>query len=127
MRRAGYWADASITLTTKPGKIVERTHAALAAMLEKARAGVAAAELAATAREKLGDSAIHPAARKPVVGIGLSLVEREASPSGVETLEEGRVYTLRAGARGGAGDNAILSAMIEPKPGGVEVLWSSLA
>ncbi|MGH7033251.1 MAG: M24 family metallopeptidase [Stellaceae bacterium] len=126
IRCAGYWAEGSLTLTTKPGASIERTRAALAAMLEKARAGVAAAELAAIAREKLGDIAVHPAARKPVAGIGLSLVEREVSPSGVETLEEGRVYTLRAGARGGTGDNAILSAMIEPKLGGVDILWSAV-
>jgi Xaa-Pro aminopeptidase len=127
VRRAGYWADASLTLTTKPAKSVERTRAALAAMLEKARAGVAAAELAAIAREKLGDSVLHPAACKPVAGIGLSLIETEASPSGVDVLESGRIYSLRTGARSSAGDNAILSAMIEVKPGGAEVLWSSLA
>ncbi|HXS39370.1 MAG TPA: M24 family metallopeptidase [Stellaceae bacterium] len=126
VRRAGYWADGSLTLATAPHATIERTRAGLAAMLEKARAGVATAELAAIARDKLGGMEVHPAARKPVAGIGLSLIEREASPNGVEVLEAGRVYTLRAGVRTGAGDNAILSAMIEVKPGGADILWSAL-
>jgi Xaa-Pro aminopeptidase len=126
VRYAGYWAEGSLTLSAAPNPTLARTQEALAAMLAKAKAGATAAELAQAARDKLGGLAVHPSARRPVTGIGLSLVETEATAGGVEMLEAGRVYSLHAGARASAGDNALLSAMIEPNAGGVELLWSSL-
>jgi hypothetical protein len=50
----------------------------------------------------------------------------EARAAGWTIRGAGRIYSLRAGARGGAGDNAIHSAMIEAKPGGAGILWSAL-
>jgi Xaa-Pro aminopeptidase len=127
VRYAGYWAEGSLTLSAAPNATILRTQEALAAMIAKAEAGVTAAELAEAARGKLGGLAIHPSARRSVTGIGLSLVEREATPGGVEALEAGRIYSLHADARASASDNALLSAMIEPNAGGTDLLWSSLA
>ncbi len=125
VRHAGYWAEGSLTLSTAPNETLKQTEAALQAMLGKARAGVAVSALAQAAQEKLGALALHPVARKPVSGIGLSLEEAESG--GVATLEAGRVYALRAGARKAEDDNALLSAMIEVNTGGAEILWSALA
>lgn len=127
VRRAGYWAEGSLTLSSAPNATLLRTQEALAAMIAMAKPGATAAELAKAASDKLGGLAIHPAARRPVTGIGLSLVESEADTGGVGALEAGRVYSLRAGAHALDGDNALLSAMIAPKADGAELLWSSLA
>lgn len=127
VRHTGYWADGFLTLATAPTATLARTQDALRAMLDQARLGTSVAELKQAAESKLAGLAVHPSARKLVSGIGLSLEETEAEPSGVARLEEGRVYTLRAGARQSEGDNVLLSAMIAPKAGGVDILWSSLA
>ena len=127
VRHAGYWADGFLTLATAPSPTLAHTQDALRAMLEKARAGASVAELKQAAEAKLAGLAAHPLARKLVCGIGLSLEETEAELGGVTRLEEGRVYTLRAGAGQGSSDNALLSAMIAPKTGGVEILWSAFA
>lgn len=126
VRHAGYWADGFLTLSSTANPTLERTQAALKAMLATAKAGTSVAELRDAAQSALGGLAIHPAARKPAVGIGLMLEETEAEPGGVAKLEAGRVYSLRAGAQVSATDNALLSAMIVPKAGGVDVLWSAL-
>ena len=125
VRYGGYWADGALTLSSSPSDTLKRSEAGLQAMIEKARAGVAVADLAATARDKLGGLTVHPAAKKVASGIGLSLEETEAG--GVVRLEAGRIYTLRAGALASKTDNALLSAMIKPKANGAEILWSSLA
>jgi hypothetical protein len=85
------------------------------------------AELKQAAEAKLAGFALHPSVRKLVSGIGLSLEETEAEPGGVTRLEAGRIYTLRSGACQSETDNALVSAMIEPKAGAAEILWSSLA
>ena len=126
VRHAGYWADGFLTLAAQPSATLTKTQDALRAMIAEARVGATVAALERAAREKLGGIEIHPSARKLVSGIGLSLEESEAEPDGVSRLEEGRIYTLRAGARQSANDSALLSAMIEPKTGRAEVLWSSL-
>ena len=125
VRYGGYWADGTLTLSSSPSETLKRSEAALQAMIEKARAGVAVADLAAVARDKLGGLAVHPAAKKIASGIGLSLEETE--PGGVTRLEAGRIYTLRAGASASKSDNALLSAMIEPRASGAEILWSPLS
>jgi Xaa-Pro aminopeptidase len=126
VRHAGYWAEGFLTITSMPHDSVAKTQAALKAMLAVAKAGTTVSELRDAAQSALGGLAIHPAARKPAVGIGLMLEETEAEPGGVAKLESGRVYSLRAGAQVSASDNALLSAMIVPKAGGVDILWSAL-
>jgi len=126
VRFGGYWAEGALTLSSSPSETLKRSEVALQAMLAKARAGATIADLKTAAQEKLGGLALHPVAKKPVSGIGLSLEESEAERGGVMRLEEGRIYTLRAGACGSARDNALVSAMIEVKEGGAETLWSPL-
>ena len=126
IRYAGYWADGFITLCSTPNKTLDATQAALKAMLAKAKAGTTTAELRDVAQSALGGLAIHPAARKAAVGIGLILEEPEADTGGVAKLEAGRVYSLRAGAHVSNSDNALLSAMVLVKADGVDVLWSAL-
>ncbi|HVA14883.1 MAG TPA: M24 family metallopeptidase [Stellaceae bacterium] len=126
VRHAGYWAEGFLTLASMPNDTLTRTQAALKAMLAKAKAGTGVAELRDVAQSALGKLAIHPAARKAAVGVGLALEETEAAPGGVAKLEAGRVYSLRAGAQVSLSDNALLSAMIVPKADGVDILWSAL-
>lgn len=127
VRHAGYWAEGYTTLTSMTYDSVTRAQAALKAMLAMAKAGTTNAELRDAAQTALGGLAIHPAVRKPAIGIGLMLEEPEAEAGGVAKLEAGRVYSLRAGAHVSAADNALFSAMIVAKAGGVDVLWSALA
>lgn len=126
LRHAGYWAEGFLTLSVTPSATLTRTQEALRAMIAKARIGAGMAELKQAAEEKLSGLAIHPAAQKLVNGIGLGLIEAETGTSGVAKLEEGRTYSLKIGTRKSDSDNALLSAMIEPKAGGAEILWSSL-
>jgi len=126
VRRAGYWAEGFITLTSMNHDTLTRTQAALKAMLSVAKAGTTVSALREAAQSELGRLAIHPAARQLAVGVGLMLEESEAEPDGVAKLEAGRVYSLRAGATKSASDNALLSAMIVAKPDGIDVLWSAL-
>lgn len=126
VRHAGYWAEGYVTLTSMIYESVTRTQAALKAMLAIAKAGTTTAELRDAAQTALGSLAIHPAVRRPAIGVGLMLEETEAEPGGVAKLEAGRVYSLRAGAHVSVSDNALMSAMIVPKADGVDVLWSAL-
>lgn len=126
VRYAGYWAEGFVTVTSMNHETVTRTQDALKAMLATAKAGTTVAALRDAAQLALGGLAIHPAARKVAVGVGLMLEESEAEPDGVAKLEAGRVYSLRAGATKSASDNALLSAMVVPKADGVDVLWSAL-
>lgn len=126
VRHAGYWAEGYVTLTSMTFESITRTQAALQAMLAVAKAGTTTAELRDAAQTAFGSLAIHPAVRRPAVGIGLMLEETEAEPGGVSKLEAGRVYSLRAGAHVSISDNALMSAMIVPKADGVDVLWSAL-
>ena len=126
VRHAGYWADGFLALTASPSATLTHAQDALKAMIATARIGASVAELKQAAEAKLSGLAVHPSARKLVSGIGLALEETEAEPGGVTRLEEGRIYTLRAGAGQSETDNALVSAMIEPKAGSAEILWSSL-
>jgi hypothetical protein len=126
VRYAGYWAEGFVTLTTMTHDTVTRTQAALKAMLATAKAGTTVSALRDAAKSALGDIPVHPAARDVAVGVGLMLEEIEAEPSGVSKLEAGRVYSLRAGASKSLSDNALMSAMVLVKEGGVDVLWSAL-
>jgi Xaa-Pro aminopeptidase len=126
VRYAGYWAEGFVTLTTMTHETVTRTQAALKAVLKVAKAGATVAALRDAAQAELGGLAVHPAARKVAVGVGLMLEETEAEPDGVAKLEAGRVYSLRVGATKSLSDNALLSAMVVPKADGIDVLWSAL-
>jgi Xaa-Pro aminopeptidase len=126
VRHAGYWAEGMTTLASGSCASLAAAHAALQAMLTKARDGARAADLEAAAREKLGGFLPHPAAHKLAIGIGLAPEETEAEPGGVVRLEAGRVYSLRAGALKAAGDAALVSAMVAPNAGGTETLWSAI-
>jgi Xaa-Pro aminopeptidase len=126
VRRAGYWAEGFVTVSSMNHDTLTRAQAALKAMLAAAKAGTTVSALRDAAQSVLGGLAIHPAARQLAVGVGLMLEESEAEPDGVAKLEAGRVYSLRAGATKSASDNALLSAMVVPKAHGVDVLWSAL-
>ena len=126
VRHAGYWAEGFQTLASSPSQTLTGAQAALKAMLAIPKAGTTAPALRDAAQSALGGLALHPAARKPAVGIGLMLEETEVEPRGVAKLEAGRVYSLRAGAQASASDNALLSAMIVAKDGGADLLWSAL-
>ncbi len=126
VRHAGYWAEGFLTLASASNDTLARAQAALKAMLAQAKAGTSVAELRDAAQSALGGLAIHPAAKKAAVGVGLALEEAEAAPGGVAKFVAGRVYSLRAGAHVSMSDNALLSAMVLPKADGVDILWSAL-
>jgi hypothetical protein len=123
MRHAGYWAEGMQTLSSRSCASLDAAKASLAAVLAAARVGARIADLEAVAREKRGGIDAHPAARKLAIGTGLAAEE----PGRIDRLEAGRVYSLRVGARKEAGDAALLSAMVAPKAGATEILWSAIA
>jgi Xaa-Pro dipeptidase len=116
VRHAGYWAEALVTIATRPGDAEARATAALSAMLRLARAGTTAAALQRAAADALAPLQPHPYLRGAAgSAIGLSL--EEASLSGDAALDDGATYVLRAG----AGD-ALASAMIAVTSNGAEIL-----
>ncbi len=126
LRHAGYWADGFLTLAASPSATLSRAQDALNAMIAAARIGASVTDLKQAAAAKLSGLALHPMAQEPAAGIGLSLAETEAEPGGVKRLEEGRIYSLRAGAHHSETDNALVSAVIAPQASAAEILWSTL-
>ncbi len=128
VRFAGYWAEGFVTLSRAPTGALTRARDGLAAMLQKARAGVTFAELAAIAERHLSPYRIHRLVERSIGNsIGLSIEEPcDSASEQAGTIQEGGVYTLRCGAMGEGSDNAIVSAMIRVDEERIEILWSAL-
>lgn len=125
VRCAGYWAEGLATISAKTIAALPPAEAALDAMLQVACPGVAASKLAAAARQALAGLENHAIIRASLGnGLGMS---REESPffagDASETLQEGDVCTIRAGAQGHGGNSAIVSAIIRVGRAGAELLW----
>jgi Xaa-Pro aminopeptidase len=122
IRLAGYWAEALITVTARPGEALAAAQAGLAAMVRAARPGATGAELARAAAAELRGCAAH-APTQLGNGIGLSLEEAPALSSGsAARLDEGDVTMLRTGAVGPSGETAAVSAMVAVGADGAEIL-----
>ncbi len=125
VRCAGYWAEGLATIATTPSATLTAAEAALDAMLKTARPGVAASQLATTARQTFADLESHAITRASLGnGIGVSREETPflAGDSSV-TFQDGDLCTIRAGGQGHGNDSAIVSAMIHLGRDGAEVLW----
>jgi Xaa-Pro dipeptidase len=125
VRFAGYWAEGLATLTAKQTAARAAAEAALAAVLQKTRPGVTAAELNDAAKQALAGLQCHPfVAASAGNGMGVS---RDEAPflGGTEPspLQDGDVCTLRVGAYASATDSAIVSAMVRVGANGAEILW----
>lgn len=125
VQHAGYWAEGAVTATGRPGPAAARAEAALAAVLQAARAGTTAAALYRTAVAALAPCAPHPLMRGSIgYGIGLSLEETPLRTEiASDRLEADGVYALRVGAQGAVGDAAAASAMLAVSDAGTEILW----
>ncbi len=76
VRHAGYWAEGFLTLASAPNQTLTRTQAALKAMLGGHQGGRQRRRVCAMRRRaRSAGLAVHPAARKVAVGIGLMLEE----------------------------------------------------
>jgi len=127
VRFAGYWAEGFVTIAiSAPSGALGRARAALSAMLHAARAGTTFRELRTIAAGQLRPYAIHPLVQRTIVSsIGLSLEETSGAGDENMCLQQGGVYTLRAGAIGEGEDNALVSAMIAVDGDEIEILWSA--
>ena len=121
----GYWAAGMLTVAAHRGTALDRAEAALAAVLAAASPGARADALLDIFVTAIAPLAPHLLMRSAIgCAIGLSLDEGKLSGDAV--LEPGGVYFLRAGARAGEEDSAIVSAMIAVTADGVETLWAAL-
>ncbi len=114
VRFAGYWAEGLVTATSSHSGALACARATLKAMLREARPGATSGNLVHIAAQHLPPYKLHPFVESAIGnGIGLSF---EESPilgrDKMAKFEEGGVYTLRCGAIGEGGDNALVSAMV---------------
>jgi Xaa-Pro aminopeptidase len=124
IRFAGYWAEALITVTARPGEALTEARAGLAAMVRAARPAATAADLARAAASELRSCTSHAPTQSTFGnGIGLSLEEAPVLAVGSAVrLEEGGVYVLRNGAVSESGETAAVSAMVAIGADGAEIL-----
>jgi Xaa-Pro aminopeptidase len=127
VRFAGYWAEGLVTVAAPPSGALARARAALTEMLREVRPGATSSDLFRAAAQHLPPYKFHPPAES-VSGNGIGLSFEESPNLGRDEklrLEEGGVYTLRAGAMGEGSDNAVISAMVKVTGTGIDVLWSA--
>ena len=120
---AGYWVEGLRLYSREPHAVRDRVGDALRALISEARAGVRAADLAATVTRAILPCKPHPMIGTSI-GNSLGMAIKEAprlDGKGDAVLESGAVYNLRAGATDGD-RHAMLSAMVLVGEGGAEVL-----
>ena len=123
----GYWSDMFVTVGQEADNPLQHAHAALDAMINRARAGTAGADLYRAATDALKPYSLHPALSGSVGrAIGLSLEEEPTFHADTSaTLQAGGVYSLQTGVAGGVRGHAFASAIIHTTGAGVEVLTRS--
>ena len=127
VRFAGYWAEGLVTVDPAPGEALARAGEALSAMLREVRPGATSSDLFRIVAKRLPPYNFHPSL-EPAVGNGIGLSFEESpilARDEAANLEEGGVYTIRAGATGEGRDHAIVSAMVAVNASGIEVLWAA--
>jgi len=128
VRCAGYWVEGFVIVASSPHPVASRASEALDAMVRIAKAGTPCRELVRIAEERIKPYGPHPMTAGNVGNsIGAFLEETpQLRANSNDKLEEGSVYTLRAGASDGREHHAIASAMIAVHGRGADVLWSSV-
>ena len=121
VRYYGYWAEGHVTLARSESAQMQRTRAALRAVLAAAGPGVTLTALTGVADAALTASRMLD--RVLCHGVGLSL--REA-PGGEAPLAEGDVCNLQIEAQD-AGEHTQTSAMVVVGPKGIVTLWTENA
>jgi Xaa-Pro aminopeptidase len=123
----GYWADMFITMDESRSPVLERTEAALDALIAAVRPGIRTGDLYAKAIEGLAPLTLHPVLSASVGhGIGLSLNEQPELRAGDKSeLAEDGVYTLQVGVADAEAGNALLSAIVRCTAKGAEILARS--
>jgi Xaa-Pro aminopeptidase len=127
VRHAGYWAEGFVRVSRAPDPLHESAMRGLLAMSAAAKAGLCCRELARIAATAYSPLGAHPMADSMFGNsIGLALEEPPCltRTDGVR-LQEGAVYSLRAGVVDGKGAGAVVSAMLLATATGNEVLWST--
>jgi len=118
-----------VTLDRRMTPAMQRSAAALDALVAAVRPGVTGGQLHAAATAALAPLKLHPVLAGSVGhGIGLSLNEQPEFAAGAESaLVEDGVYTLQVGVADGEAGNALLSAIVRCPGTGAEVLTRSPA
>jgi Xaa-Pro aminopeptidase len=127
VRHAGYWAEGFIRVSQAPDPLQQSAIRGLRAMIAAAKAGLSCRELGQIAAAAYSPLRAHPMADR-VFGnsIGLALAEPPClTRAGDARLQEGAVYSLRAGVVDSDGAGAIASGMLLVTATGNEVMWSA--
>ncbi len=120
VRRFNYWAEGFACFFREPHPALSLAALLMDNALSAIRAGLPAAHLAKIVAVG-APYRHHPVTQGALVGaMGLSL---DAPPPTV--FEPGEVYSVRAGLTDGAGQHAVISAMVAVRDDGTDVLWRS--
>jgi Xaa-Pro aminopeptidase len=125
VQNGGYWAEAFVRVSALDDALQAKAESLLRAMITAAKAGLSCRSLTPGDAVEGGTLRLHPLADEVVgTGIGMSLDESPIlARSGGTTLEEGAVYSLRAGVLDNDGTGAIVSALVALTGQGSEVIW----
>jgi Xaa-Pro aminopeptidase len=124
----GYWAEGFVVLTTGEHPTLAQATEGLRAAIRIVRRGTQCRELVDSVSHTIAPYSAHPITAGNIGNsIGLFLEEAPRLLAGSEeSLEDGGVYTVRAGVSDGCGQHAIVSAMVAVHQDGNEALWSAI-
>jgi Xaa-Pro aminopeptidase len=125
VQNGGYWAEAFVRVSAPDDALQAKAESMLRAMIAAAKPGLSCRSLTPRDAVEGGMLRLHPLADDVVgTGIGMSLDESPilARSSGT-TLEQGAVYSLRAGVLDNEGIGAIVSALVVLTRQGSEIIW----
>ena len=119
----GYWAEGFVRAASGDDPLRQQASDILRAMLAAARPGVTGRELQRVVNAGRGPLRAHPLADGMLgTSIGLALDEEIMRDDGEARLEQGGVYSLRAGLLNEEGQGAIVSTMVAMTDKGCELL-----
>jgi peptidase M24-like protein len=119
VRHRGYWAESFVMLADSPAPALDKAREALQQALPLITPGTKRSDIDDAIARALAPENIHPVVTRAAASIGLSLEDEGAAG---DTLLDGEVVSLRAGALGATG-GAICSAMVLVERDAHQMLW----
>jgi hypothetical protein len=124
VRHGGYWAEAFVRITAQHDRLQAKAGSVVRAMATEAKPGTSARRLREIIEGCRGGLRVHQLADRTCgSSIGLSLDEALLLTAEDTALEQGGIYSLRAGFIDAAGAGAIASAMVHVTENGPQLLW----
>lgn len=124
VRHGGYWAEAFVRITAQHDQLQAKAGSVVRAMAAEAKPGTSVRRLREIIEGGRGELRVHQLADRTCgSAIGLSLDEAPLLIADDTALEEGGIYSLRAGFIDAGGAGAIASAMVHVTGNGPQLLW----